>query len=140
MTAFAAMFLTKATMTYGHQLIERLIVIDLISRLVTLYHSTIAGKFHLVNMMANGLEKLTTALRDRNENSGISSHDVQDTDPFDVDKYHFSSLDNPDLGGENVMFDENFLMDFNMNIGTSAMHLSHGPTVFGTTDLSPSFL
>ncbi|KAK9784531.1 hypothetical protein SCARD494_12786 [Seiridium cardinale] len=141
MTAFAAMFLAKATMTYGHQLIDRSVVIDLISRLIALYHSTVAGKFHLVNMMANGLEKLTTALRNRDENRHAVGQSADDTDSFNIDKQSFSHFDDSrNFGGENMIFDESFLMDFNMNIGTSAMHLGDGPTVFGTTDLSPSFL
>ncbi|KAK9770536.1 hypothetical protein SCAR479_12807 [Seiridium cardinale] len=103
MTAFAAMFLAKATMTYGHQLIDRSIVIDLISRLIALYHSTVAGKFHLVNMMANGLEKLTTALRNRDQNRNAVGQSADDTDSFNIDKQSISHFDDSrNFGGENI--------------------------------------
>lgn len=138
MTAFAAMFLAKATMTYGHQLVERSLVVDLVSRLINLYHSTTAGKFHLVNMMANGLEKIVMTLQ--NHSSQLQTRKYQNSGSVIVDDHAFPHFGAQDFDGETSIYDANFLMDFNMNIGTSAMQLGSGPTVFETTDLSPTFL
>jgi hypothetical protein len=138
MTAFAAMFLSKLTMTYGDQFIERSLTIDLISRLISLYRSTSAGKYHLVSMMANGLEKIIKTLQETSNH--LYTHKYPDATPMGIDTNTFAEFGDLGFHGDSSVFDANFLMDFNMNPGASAMHLGEGPTAFETTDLSPSFL
>lgn len=139
MTAFAAMFLSKLVMTYGDQLLERAVVIDLISRLIELYHSTAAGKFHLVNMMANGLERIIKTLKESSTSQPEALRNT-DTSSAALDANTFPDFADLGLDGETVLFDTNFLMDFDMNLGASAMHLGSGPTAFESTDLSPRLL
>lgn len=138
MTAFAAMFLAKLTMTYGDQFIERSMVIDSISRLISLYRSTSAGKYHLVSMMANGLEKIIKTLQDSSNQP--DAHKYKDATPMGMEANGFAEFGDLGFHDDSSAFDANFLMDFNMNLGASAMHLGEGPTAFETTDLSPSFL
>jgi hypothetical protein len=138
MTAFAAMFLAKLVMTYGDQLLERTVVIELISKLIELYHSTAAGKFHLVNMMAKGLERIVKTLKE-----SYHQHDLirnMDVPSAALDPNAFPDFGDLGLDSDNSLFDANFLTDFDMNLGASIIHLGNGPTAFETTDLSPRLL
>ncbi|KAF4988734.1 hypothetical protein FDECE_14945 [Fusarium decemcellulare] len=62
MTAFACMFLIKVALKYGSDLIERQRVHDLTTSLVRQFRSLNAGKWHLANLMAGGLERMTGTL------------------------------------------------------------------------------
>lgn len=62
MTAFACMFLIKVAIKYGGDLIERQRVYDLTTSLVQQFRSLSAGKWHLANLMAGGLERMTSTL------------------------------------------------------------------------------
>ena len=62
MTAFACMFLIKVAAKYGSDLIERQRVHDLTTSLVRQFRSLKAGKWHLANLMAGGLERMTATL------------------------------------------------------------------------------
>ncbi|KAF4961097.1 hypothetical protein FGADI_513 [Fusarium gaditjirri] len=62
MTAFACMFLIKVAVKYGSDLIERQRVHDLTTNLVRQFRSLKAGKWHLANLMAGGLERMTATL------------------------------------------------------------------------------
>ncbi|RMJ10920.1 hypothetical protein CDV36_009417 [Fusarium kuroshium] len=63
MIGFACMFLGKLTTMHGDEMVERSLVIDLLSRLVTVYRMTPVAKWHLVHLMANGLERMLTMLQ-----------------------------------------------------------------------------
>lgn len=63
MIGFACMFLAKMATIHGDSLLERDVVVDLISRLKVVYATTPVGKWHLVNLMANGLDKILVMLR-----------------------------------------------------------------------------
>lgn len=58
MTAFACVFLLKVVAQYAGQFIEDSVVLDLTSQLVQQFRCTAVGKWHLVHLMADGLEKL----------------------------------------------------------------------------------
>lgn len=58
MIAFACVFLLKVAVQYSGQYVEDDIVFDLITRAVKQFHATPVGKWHLVHMMAEGLEKM----------------------------------------------------------------------------------
>ncbi|KAJ3533600.1 hypothetical protein NM208_g7913 [Fusarium decemcellulare] len=62
MTAFACMFLIKVALKYGGDLIERQRVHELTTSLVRQFRSLNAGKWHLANLMAGGLERMTGTL------------------------------------------------------------------------------
>lgn len=70
MTAFACMFLIKVAMKYGHPLIERQEVEDLIRRLVALFRRTETGTWHLVHLMEGGLEKMLGMMGKLQEKKG----------------------------------------------------------------------
>ena len=63
MTAFASMFLIKVAIKYGGDLVERDRVYDLTTSLVRRFRSIPAGKWHLPNLMAGGLERMTETLK-----------------------------------------------------------------------------
>ncbi|KAL5119777.1 hypothetical protein ACEQ8H_002383 [Pleosporales sp. CAS-2024a] len=58
MIAFACVFLLKIAAQYSGQYIEDALVVDLTTRAVQQFRSTPVGKWHLVHLMAEGLEKM----------------------------------------------------------------------------------
>jgi hypothetical protein len=58
MIAFACVFLLKIAAQYSGQYIEDTVVFDLTTRAVQQFRSTPVGKWHLVHLMAEGLEKM----------------------------------------------------------------------------------
>lgn len=133
MTGYTCMFLAKLATVHGDQLIEKSLVIDLTSRLAALYRSTLVGKFHLMNLMADGLDKVVMAL----QNNMTTNHrpDPSLSEPN-------THLYPPAAAGDNMFsdMDPNFVTDYNVTMGAShLMFLGGGPSVFDTADLSPTF-
>ena len=62
MTAFACVFLLKVTTKHTGEIVDNAIVYDLTTRLVRQFRSTQTGKYHLVHLMAGGLEKMADAM------------------------------------------------------------------------------
>jgi hypothetical protein len=58
MIAFACVFLLKIAAQYSGQYIEDTFAFDLTTRAVQQFRSTPVGKWHLVHLMAEGLEKM----------------------------------------------------------------------------------
>jgi hypothetical protein len=58
MIAFACVFLLKIAAQYSGQYIGDTVVFDLTTRSVQQFRSTPVGKWHLVHLMAEGLEKM----------------------------------------------------------------------------------
>jgi hypothetical protein len=85
MTAFACMFLIKVAVKYGSDLIDKSRVHEMITALVQHFRSLPAGKWHLANLMAGGLEKMAATLLDPAvdarfpQPSGSSSSNVANT-------------------------------------------------------------
>lgn len=133
------MFLAKLTMIHGDELIERATVRDLTSRLIQLYRSTSVGKWHLVHLMADGLEKICETLRWA-QTPAVSqrNHDITAFNP------HMSSdipaTGDPMFSGDPTLsMDTNFLLDYNMSLGASQLlYLSNG--TLDLNDPSPSFI
>lgn len=139
MTAFACMFLAKLVMIHGDEFIERVSVISSTSNLIQLYRSSPVGKWHLVKLMANGLDKMVKTMSNANvPPSGPAQHDGMG---FDTSPHVF-----PDLEGIGLSHDASLNLDPNFLLGdytlgaTQLMSLSSGPTAFDTSDLSPSYL
>lgn len=144
MTGFACMFLAKLTMIHGDHLIERSVVIDLASRLIHLYRSTAVGKWHLIKLMADGLEKIVETLRNSHSNAPLLRHHETAAPlvPFGTDENNFADFREPGASsnGDGSLSFDNLLMDYNMSLGASQlMYLSSGPTGFDSSDLSPPF-
>ncbi|KAF2705555.1 hypothetical protein K504DRAFT_388062 [Pleomassaria siparia CBS 279.74] len=58
MIAFACVFLLKVTTQHSGQFIEDATVLDMCTKVVQQFRSTAVGKWHLVHLMADGLEKM----------------------------------------------------------------------------------
>jgi hypothetical protein len=58
MIAFACVFLLKIVAQYSGQYIEDSFVVNLTTKAVQQFHTTPVGKWHLVHLMAEGLEKI----------------------------------------------------------------------------------
>ncbi|KAF2017494.1 hypothetical protein BU24DRAFT_344912 [Aaosphaeria arxii CBS 175.79] len=59
MIAFACVFLLKIAAQHSGQYIEDARVLDMSNKVVQQFRSTAVGKWHLVHLMADGLEKMT---------------------------------------------------------------------------------
>lgn len=142
MSGFACMFLAKLAMIHGDQLIERQKVVDSITRLAGFYRSTPVGKWHLVNLMADGLDKIVETLR-ATGTSMSSSQPRLELATAESEGGDFASLMNPGFSGESAFsFDANFLLDSNMSLGApELMYFSNGTNMSGMTDnFSPDSL
>lgn len=58
MIAFACVFLLKVAAQYTGQFVEDAVVLDMCTQAVQQFRSTAVGKWHLVHLMADGLEKM----------------------------------------------------------------------------------
>ncbi|KAI1083111.1 hypothetical protein F5B20DRAFT_577494 [Whalleya microplaca] len=138
MTAFACVFLAKLAMIHGDELIERAVVINLTSSLIQLYRSSPVGKWHLVNLMANGLEKMVKTLS--TATMPPMTQTQKESMSFDNNIENFPDFAGIGMPADNSLnLDPNFLMDYTLG-ASQLMSLSNGPTAFDTSDLSPSFL
>lgn len=106
MIAFACMFLARLSTLYGDEMIETKVVIDLISRLVVVYRATPVGKWHLIPLMADGLEKIVNILREP-----PATEPVDGLVPIEA-PYNIGQMD---MGMMNL--DPSFLMDPSMGMG-----------------------
>ncbi|EMD93686.1 hypothetical protein COCC4DRAFT_67032 [Bipolaris maydis ATCC 48331] len=61
MIAFACVLLLKVAAQHSGQYIDDGFVLDLITRVVQQFRSTSTGKYHLVHLMADGLEKMAAS-------------------------------------------------------------------------------
>ncbi|KAF2006510.1 hypothetical protein P154DRAFT_455248 [Amniculicola lignicola CBS 123094] len=61
MIAFACVFLLKVTTQHPGRYIEDTQVLDMTTKVVGQFRSTAVGKFHLVHLMADGLEKMAAS-------------------------------------------------------------------------------
>lgn len=61
MIAFASVFLLKVAAQHSGIYIEDTIVFDLTTKAVRQFRSTAVGKYHLVHLMADGLEKMVAS-------------------------------------------------------------------------------
>lgn len=143
MSAFACMFLAKLAMIHGDQLIDRQQVVDSIARLAEFYRSTAVGKWHLVNLMADGLDKIVETLRANGASLSSQQQPRLDLAPAENEEGDFASLMNPAFSGDSTFsFDANFLLDSNMSLGApELMYFSNGTNMPGITDdFSPGSL
>lgn len=139
MTAFACMFLAKLVMIHGDELTQRTTVISLTSSLIQLYRSSPVSKWHLVKLMANGLEKMVTTMSTAPLSS--TSQSQPDAAEFGITPHGIPGLGEIGFADEaSLNFDPNLILS-DYTLGASQlMSLSSGPTAFDTTDLSPSYL
>ncbi|KAF6822741.1 hypothetical protein CPLU01_11851 [Colletotrichum plurivorum] len=119
MTAFACMFLVKVAVKYGGDLVEPGRVWDLTTSLVRHFRSLPAGRWHLANLMAPGLEKMATTLRpDRQGDAGrVGGKAVNSSNG--VDTAIDPQLGGPGTDGTFIGSEGEFFFDYNMNFGLS---------------------
>ncbi|KAF6817744.1 hypothetical protein CSOJ01_02181 [Colletotrichum sojae] len=119
MTAFACMFLVKVAVKYGGDLVEPGRVWDLTTSLVRHFRSLPAGRWHLANLMAPGLEKMAATLRpDRQGDAGrVGGQAVNSSNG--VDTAIDPQLGGPGTDGTFIGSEGEFFFDYNMNFGLS---------------------
>jgi hypothetical protein len=61
MIAFACVFLLKVAAQHSGQFIDDAVVLDMTTKAVQQFRSTAVGKWHLVHLMADGLEKMANS-------------------------------------------------------------------------------
>lgn len=133
------MFLAKLVMIHGDELIERTTVINVTSSLIQLYRSSPVGKWHLVKLMSNGLEKMVKTM-------STTMMPLPDQVQHNTMTFNTSPQGFHDLGGLGLTDNASFDMDPNFLLGdyslgaTQLMSLSNGPTAFDTSDHSPNYL
>lgn len=110
MIGFACMFLAKLASTHHGVLVDRSAVTDLIARLLGVYRVTPVGKWHLVHLMADGLEKILAAL----QRQGTTTHGQHHNHYTHAD----SSTDVGYLGQLDFMagLDPQLMMDMGMGL------------------------
>lgn len=119
MTAFACMFLVKVAVKYGGDLVEPGRVWDLTTNLVRHFRSLPAGRWHLANLMAPGLEKMAATLRpDREGDAGRVTGQAM-TSSNGVDAALDPQLGGPGTDGTFIGSEGEFFFDYNMNFGLS---------------------
>ena len=85
MIAFACVFLLKVTAQHNGPSIDGKAVYDLTNKAVEQFRATSVGKWHLVHMMAEGLEKLIVSKTDRppEDDHSVTATTNQTADPLD---------------------------------------------------------
>ncbi|WYZ36920.1 hypothetical protein EsH8_II_000426 [Colletotrichum jinshuiense] len=118
MTAFACMFLIKVAVKYGGDLIEPGRVWNLTTSLVQHFRSLPAGRWHLANLMAPGLERMAMTLMPSREGEPGQRREAQiTTNGVDVvvdPKLAVSSTEGAIMGSEGEFF-----FDYDMSFGLS---------------------
>ena len=114
MIGFACMFLAKLSSMHGGGIVERSAVMDLVSRLVLVYRATPVGKWHLVHLMADGLERILEILQGHKEADVAARHtanfpSAQVDQPSDTDMGQLDMIMN---------FDSQLMMDMGMRLGS----------------------
>ncbi|KAF2677596.1 hypothetical protein K458DRAFT_319326 [Lentithecium fluviatile CBS 122367] len=133
MIAFACVFLLKVASQYGGEYIEDAVVQDLTTKAVHQFRSTAVGKWHLVHLMADGLEKLAAASHNgatdthASSTNGIGKAELNGTQATGLP---FSSLGNNDYENDPLVvgFGDGF------NLGTSSfLHFGFDDLDFTST-------
>lgn len=120
MIGFACMFLAKLASTHHGLLVDRSAVTDHIARLLEVYRATRVGKWHLVHLMADGLEKILAAL----QRQGAATHDQHPN--------HFTHADSSTAVGYLEQFDfmadldPRLMMGIDMGLGQSFQPFTEG--------------
>ncbi|KAK1633316.1 hypothetical protein BDP81DRAFT_397215 [Colletotrichum phormii] len=112
------MFLIKVAVKYGGDLIEPDRVWNLTTSLVQHFRSLPAGRWHLANLMAPGLERMARTLK---SGRGETSAQVLEAQPLNGD--HSEVID-PQLAGSSADGtlmgpEEVFFFDYDMSFGLS---------------------
>ncbi|KAH8658357.1 hypothetical protein BX600DRAFT_514850 [Xylariales sp. PMI_506] len=125
MTAFACMFLARMTTIHGDSLVERSTVLNLTSRLVTIYRSTPVGKWHLVRLMAAGLGKIVETLEQPSNADMLSSLGQATVVPTAQPSGLSPDFTNPGVLGNGIFgLDPNSMLDYDVNLDMSQLLFS----------------
>nr|XP_036580014.1 C6 transcription factor [Colletotrichum truncatum]KAF6787770.1 C6 transcription factor [Colletotrichum truncatum] len=118
MTAFACMFLIKVAVKYGGDLIEPDRVWDLTTSLVRHFRSLPAGKWHLANLMAPGLERMAATLKRSYTGQPSQLHDIMPASNG-MNGTIGSQLAAPGTDGAFLGPEGEFFFDYDMSFGLS---------------------
>ncbi|KAF9878706.1 C6 transcription factor [Colletotrichum karsti] len=118
MTAFACMFLIKVAVKYGGDLIEPDRVWDMTTSLVRHFRSLPAGRWHLANLMAPGLERMAATLK--RSQTGELNH-LTETLPVGngINGAIDPQLGAPSTDGTFIGSEGEFFFDYDMSFGLS---------------------
>jgi hypothetical protein len=129
MIAYACVFLLKVAAQYTGQYIDDGSVLEMTSKVVQQFRSTSVSKYHLVHLMANGLEKMASS----KITSPSEMHQPRITNNMPPPSPHSIAAANtvPPVGNSNghVMFSENISSGFEENffLGTTPfLHFDSG--------------
>ncbi|OLN92060.1 Transcriptional activator of proteases prtT 1 [Colletotrichum chlorophyti] len=118
MTAFACMFLIKVAVKYGGDLVEPERVWDLTTSLVRHFRSLPAGRWHLANLMAPGLERMAATLKGGNE-----GHNNQQANAFPPSNGANGTIRSqvaaPGTDSALIGSEGDFFFDYDMSFGLS---------------------
>ncbi|KAK1569622.1 uncharacterized protein LY79DRAFT_528382 [Colletotrichum navitas] len=120
MTAFACMFLIKVAVKYGGDVIEPDNVWNLTTSLVQHFRSLPAGRWHLANLMAPGLERMAATLKSGQSNESNQNLRPQATDCAthpNTDTLINSGLAGPIIDEGLIGPEEEFFFDYDMSFG-----------------------
>ncbi|KAF2853348.1 hypothetical protein T440DRAFT_487286 [Plenodomus tracheiphilus IPT5] len=130
MIAFACVFLLKVAKQYSGQYVEDAVIFNLTTRAVEQFRATPVGKWHLVHMMAEGLEKMIGRQEATPETLQIDLHnrdtrlDLQPPPELDSNSMHSNHLDSSyDDGLFNTSFEETFGTSSFLNFNTGTLDL-----------------
>jgi hypothetical protein len=117
MIAFACVFLLKIVAQYSGQYIEDSVVVNLTTKAVQQFHTTPVGKWHLVHLMAEGLEKI---LAKKTSSPITASQYPGQPDTVIANTSHEQHVNDilPPANNGDSLFGENF--DDTFNFGTSS--------------------
>lgn len=141
MTAFACMFLIKVAVKYGGDLIEKERVYEMITGLVQQFRSLYAGKWHLANLMAGGLEKMAATL-----NPNLDMGSLQQMQDNMANRNIMLNNGTLNLNGVNSLpgadqpfgdFETDAFFDYGMSFGLSPV-FPFDPTTFGMDGNAPT--
>ena len=122
MIAFACVFLLKVSTQYPAQYVEDAVIFDLTTKAVQQFRATPVGKWHLVHMMAEGLEKMLARQTQSTPAADIVHHHNGSGQPVmqhapELDPSATPLLNGGSSYGEDI-FDNGF--DEGFNFGTSS--------------------
>ncbi|KAH8891506.1 hypothetical protein GQ53DRAFT_147907 [Thozetella sp. PMI_491] len=138
MTAFACMFLIKASAKYGKNLINPDHVWRMTTRLVRQFRSVPAGKWHLTRLMTHRLERMASILTPIRSSEDLPGSNLNPDDPYipepsvNAQHFEFEGIGAGDSPSADFQPDQFF--NYNMNFGLPET-IPFSSMVFGTEDL-----
>lgn len=120
MIAFACVFLLKVAVQYSGQYVEDAVIFDLTTRAVQQFRATPVGKWHLVHMMAEGLEKMIAKQATPSATPSVTKHTNRSIQPCVRLAPELNTSPTPLPHDESLYDDGIFNTSFDETFGTSS--------------------